>query len=69
MSQLQELANLAQQYQFAYQNGQISGADYKEIINDLGVAQHIQQTADELSEDIMYRQILMVAFQVASAIV
>ena len=68
MSQLREMAMLANQYQQAYQAGQLSAADFKELINDLNIAQNIENSASELEEDVMYRQVLIGAFQLASAI-
>ena len=66
--QLQQLATLAQQYQQALQSGQISPADYKELVGNLNLAEQVNQQADDLAEDIMARQVIMGALQVASAI-
>ena len=66
--QLQQLASLAQQYQQAYQAGQISGDDYKELVNNLNLSNQIYQQAEDLSEDIMARQIIMGALQLVSAL-
>ena len=66
--QLQQLATLAQQYQQAYQAGQISGDDYKELVNNLNLSNQIYQQAEDLSEDIMARQIIMGALQLVSAL-
>ena len=65
---LQQLAGLAQQYQQAYQAGQISGDDYKELINNLNLSNQIYQQAEDLSEDIMARQIIVGALQLVSAL-
>ena len=68
MSTLRDLASQAQSYQQSYENGSITAAEYKELIEDLNIAGHIEATTESLGEDIMYRQILMGALQVASAI-
>jgi hypothetical protein len=65
---LQQLAGLAQQYQQAYQSGQISGAEYKELVGNLNLAEQVNQQAEDLAEDIMARQVIMGALQIASAL-
>jgi hypothetical protein len=68
MSQLVELANLADSYKQQYEAGQLSADDYKELINDLGIAEAIQNTASDLEEDIMAQQVLNACITLASAI-
>ena len=65
---LQQLASLAQQYQQAYQAGQISASDYKELIGNMNLAEQVNQQVSDLEEDIMARQVIMGALQVASAL-
>ena len=59
MSQIRDLAVLAQQYQEAYQTGQLSPQDFKELIENLNVVGHVQANAAELEQDQQCYQILM----------
>jgi tape measure domain-containing protein len=59
MSQIQQLAALAQSYQQAYESGQLSAQDYKQLVEDLNIAGHVQANAAELEQDQMSYQILM----------
>jgi hypothetical protein len=59
MSQIRELATLAQSYQQAYEAGQLSSQDYKELVENLNIAGHIQANAAELEQDQQCYQILM----------
>jgi hypothetical protein len=68
MSQLLELANLANSYKQQYEAGQMSAEDYKELIGDLGIAEAIQNTASDLEEDIMAQQVLNACITLASTI-
>ena len=68
MSQLQDLASLANSYKQQYEAGQLSAADYKELIGDLGITEAIQNTASDLEEDIMAQQVLNACITLASAI-
>jgi len=68
MSQLLEVATLAQSYQQAYQSGQLSAEDYKELINDLNIAGHINENADEIQRNQEIYQVLMAAIQLAGAL-
>jgi hypothetical protein len=68
MSQLLEVATLAQSYQQAYQSGQLSAEDYKELINDLNIAGHINENADEIQQNQQVYQVLMAAIQLAGAL-
>jgi hypothetical protein len=68
MSALQETANLAQQYQNAYQTGQLSPQEYKELINDLQISDQINANLEEFQQNQQYHSILMGAIQLASAI-
>ena len=65
---LQQLAGLAQQYQQAYQAGQISGDEYKELINNMNLSEQVNQQASDLEQDIFARQVIMGALQLASAL-
>jgi hypothetical protein len=68
MSQLLELANLANSYKQQYEAGQMSAEDYKELIGDLGIAEAIQNTASDLEEDIIAQQVLNACISLASAV-
>jgi hypothetical protein len=68
MSQILEVAQLAQSYQQAYESGQLAPADYKQLIEDLNIAGHINAAADELDQNQEAYQILMGAIQLASMI-
>jgi hypothetical protein len=68
MSQLFEVATLAQSYQQAYQSGQLSAEDYKELINDLNIAGHINENAAEIQQNQQIYQVLMAAIQLAGAL-
>ena len=71
MSQIRDLAALAQSYQQAYEAGQLSPQDYKELVENLNIAGHVQANAEELAQDQQCYQILMGAIalaQVASSL-
>jgi hypothetical protein len=68
MSQLQDIAFLAEQYTQQYQTGQLSANDYKELIGDLNLMGHINENADSLQQNQQAYQILMGAIQLAGAI-
>lgn len=68
MSQLFEVATLAQSYQRAYESGQLSAGDYKELIGDLNIAGHINENAAEIQQNQEIYQVLMAAIQLAGAI-
>ena len=66
MSQIRELAVLAQSYQQAYEAGQLSPQEYKELVENLNIAGHIQANAAELEQDQQCYQVLMGVIQLAS---
>jgi hypothetical protein len=68
MSQLLEVAQLAQSYQQAYQSGQLSAQDYKELINNLDILNHMNENAAEMQQNQQIYQVLMAAVQLAGAI-
>ena len=65
---LQQLAELAHTYQQQYSAGQLTANEYKELINDLNLSNQINQTAEDLNEDLVARQIILGALQLASAL-
>ena len=68
MSQLEQIAQLVNQYTQQYQSGQLSAQDYKELIEDLNIMGHINAAADDLTQNQQAYQILMGAIQIAGAI-
>jgi len=68
MSTLQDVAALAQDYQSQYNAGALSASEFKELIEDLQVVGHIQNTAAELAADEETRAILMGIVQIAGAL-
>lgn len=68
MSVLYEAANLAQQYQTAYQSGQLSAEDYKELVNNLQISDKINANLEEFQQNQEYHEILMGAIQLASSL-
>jgi hypothetical protein len=68
MSQLQDVAFYAQQYKQQYETGQLSGNEYKELINDLNIMGHINAAADDLTQNQEAYQILMSAISIAQMI-
>ena len=51
-----------------YSAGQLTADEYKELINDLNLSNQINQTAEDLNEDLIARQIILGALQLASAL-
>jgi len=68
MSTLQDITALAQDYQAQYNAGALSASEFKELIEDLQVVGHIQNTAAELASDEETRAILMGIVQIAGAL-
>ena len=68
MSQIQELALLAEQYRQQYESGQLSASEFKELIEDLNIMQHIETNAEELSQNQEYYKILTGVIQLASSL-
>ena len=65
---LQQIAAQTASIQQAYQAGQISADEYKELIGNMNLAGEVNQTAEDLAEDIMARQVILGALQLASAL-
>lgn len=68
MSSLVDLAIQAQGYQKLYESGQLSAADYKELIHDMNIFEQIDATANQLETDVQYHTILMGALRLAEAL-
>jgi len=68
MTQIEQLASLAEQYTQQYQSGNLSSEDYKELIGDLNIMGHINTLSDSLHQNQQAYTILMGAVQLAGAI-
>ena len=68
MSNLLEVAQLAQSYQQQYELGQLSAADFKELINDLNVIGKMNENASALERNQDIYNILVAAVNLAGAI-
>jgi hypothetical protein len=68
MSQLTDLANLASAYKTQCENGDLSASEYKELINDLKIADAINTSSSNLEEDITAQSTLNACLMLASSI-
>lgn len=68
MSAIRDLAIQAQEYQNQYNAGNLSAADFKELVEDLNIAGQIDANADEFQMDQEAREVLMGVIQIVSAI-
>jgi hypothetical protein len=68
MSALYDLATQAQNYQKLHEEGQLSDADFVELINDLNIVGNINANADVEDQDQEYHAILMDALSLAQAL-
>jgi hypothetical protein len=68
MSAAQQLAEQVQQIQQAYQSGQISPAEYKELINNMNLVETINSNAATFEQEKEARAIILGAIQLAGAI-
>ena len=68
MSVLRDIAIQAQEYQSQYNAGQLSAADFKELVEDLNIAGQIDANADEFQMDQEAREVLLGIVQIVSAI-
>ena len=68
MSNLLEVAQLAQSYQQQYELGQLSAADFKELINDLNVIGKMNENASALERNQDIYNILVAAVNLAGAL-
>jgi polyhydroxyalkanoate synthesis regulator phasin len=65
---IHEMAVQAQALQQALQTGEISPDEYKELVNNIGLVQAIEDQTSQLEENIMYRDIIIGAINVAKAL-
>jgi len=68
MNDLLQVAQLAQSYQQQYELGQLSAADFKELINDLNVVGRINENAAALQRNQEIYNILVAAVELAGSI-
>jgi hypothetical protein len=68
MTYLTDLAAYANSLKEQYEAGQLSAPDYKELIDDLKIADAIQTQATELEEDIIAQQTLNACITLAGAV-
>jgi hypothetical protein len=68
MSNILELAQLAQSYQQQYELNQITADEYKELINDLNIVGNINSNADEVFRNQEIYQVLTAAIQLAESL-
>jgi hypothetical protein len=65
---IRDIAIQAQEYQNQYNAGQLSAADFKELVEDLNIQGQIDANADEYQMDQEAREVLMGVIQIVSAI-
>lgn len=65
---LQTLAHQAQQIQQAYEAGQISADEYKALVADMGLMEAINDQTSALEENLVYRQVILTAINIASTL-
>ena len=68
MSAIRDLAIQAQEYQNQYNAGNLSAADFKELVEDLNIAGNIDANAEDFQQDQEGREVLMGVIQIVSAI-
>ena len=68
MNDLLQVSQLAQSYQQQYELGQLSAADFKELINDLNVVGRINENAAALQRNQEIYNILVAAVELAGSI-
>ena len=65
---IRDIAMQAQEYQNQYNAGQLSAADFKELVEDLNIQSNIDANADEFEMDQEVREVLLNVVQIVSAI-
>jgi hypothetical protein len=68
MSDLQQLAFLAEQYKQQFESGHLSSNEFRELIGDLNIIKSIEANSDNLEENEKYRATLMAVIQLAGVI-
>jgi hypothetical protein len=68
MNDLLQVSQLAQSYQQQYELGQLSAADFKELINDLNIVGKINENATALQRNQDIYKTLVTAVELAGAI-
>tara|TARA_R110000868_G_scaffold139471_1_gene354311 strand:+ start:1841 stop:2056 length:216 start_codon:yes stop_codon:yes gene_type:complete len=69
MSALEQLAAQAQDYQQLYSTGQLSASEFKELVDNLKVVEHIQNDVNDFEKDQMLREIIVGVLTIASAVI
>lgn len=65
---IQQIAQQVSDIQRAYEQGTISPEEYKELIGNMNLIEMINDQTAGLEENIMYRNIIVNAIQLASAL-
>ena len=65
---IQQLALQAQQLQKDLEAGNISNDEYKELVSNIGLMEAINSETAQLEENIMFRDIIVNAINLASAL-
>ena len=65
---IEQLALQAQQLQKDLEAGNISNDEYKELVSNIGLMEAIHSDTAQLEENIMFREIIVNAINLASAL-
>jgi len=65
---IEQLALQAQQLQKDLEAGNISNDEYKELVSNIGLMEAINSETAQLEENIMFREIIVNAINLASAL-
>jgi len=65
---IEQLALQAQQLQKDLEAGNISNDEYKELVSNIGLMEAIHSETAQLEENIMFREIIVNAINLASAL-
>ena len=65
---IEQLALQAQQLQKDLEAGNISNDEYKELVSNIGLMEAINSETAQLDENIMFREIIVNAINLASAL-
>jgi hypothetical protein len=66
---LEQVAREAEQLKTRYENGEITASEFKEMVDDLGALQAIEDSSAFLEKNIACRQLIVNVINIASAIV
>lgn len=68
MSVIRDLAIQAQEYKKQYTEGNLSAADFKELVEDLNIAGNIDANAADFQQDQEAREVLLDVIQIVNTI-